>query len=1027
MTGGDSDGERGVSVDTAADDLPREYASVRSLDTGAIALIAAGDSRVALASVSGVISVLAPDGDDDVQFDLEGRPQGLAVGSVIYAAVDDRVYGYGFDGSRQWETPLDDVTALCWMPGPSRVVAATGAGEFVLLDADDGAERGRIDRTHTDVSEEVLLAGRADEFLAGESWYLTGFGPDGDRRGEAMLDGTVTGVGLLPDVAVVSLHGGEIVGVDADDGAVRWTRDIGAEWLAPRGERGLYAATDRGVVRVTADGDVTDAGVDATGPAQVATTIDGEVACRINGRTAEVLRPRLSLSGVELRPSPTSLRAGEELAVAVETRGGPTTGTIRVFSDDASFQPESRRVSLDAGGRAEPRFTLAEAAGSRVAASVVFDPDDADSDTTETRTTLQLPESASTPVVDASVIGIDDGTATVDATLRMSGGSELPAVSLSPGDVDIVPSPGQSSASRTLSLPLGADQVTATTADGESVDTTVSVPATPLSVSIDGRDDGFVDVILENDAEVPVGDEVQVTGDPFSAPVERPVSLDPGARLTLALPASHAGDGEIHVEAAVATATAAVSLDRAAFTPPGESATPPAGGSDRPHSGRSAGRTAGTDTSAHATSDTPATAPAGEAPTPDPDHDPTRTSTESRAGRDRSPGGSAASDGTAAHQSGRDDTRRDRSDSEPGRRADPSPGSEVDGSSPASADQTAPTAESETVASGSPDSIDLTRRLEPDAAKEGHAIEETLTVENRSSESRLVTLRSDGQETTVELPAETETAASRYHAGWNAASITVPAVTACAGEREATVPSASIPIEPAPVTVRPTLSVQSDTTEVRLDVTNSLETPCSVLEIGSKGFSSAAGFDGFEVPPGGEGSQETTYTGTPTERPALTFVRTDTGERPVQTLAAVHEPTTPPVSVTVDSVDVLDDRDTNVVLRVRNEGGAPLDVRVEATGAAPDEYLYAAGELAALDPGEAATHRVECTVDDDRIELPIDLETTPTDGGDPRSTTVTVSGDRTDDAGRWQVDADDDDGPSAPATLSTPLDVRPVG
>ena len=183
MTAGDSNGEHGASGETAADDLPRAYASVRSTDTGAVALVAAGGSRLALASVSGVISVLAPDAEGDAQFDLEGRPQGLAVGSLVYAAVDDTVYGYSFDGTRRWETSLDGVTALCWVPGPSRVIAATNTGAFVFLDADEGTERGRIDRIHEDVSEEVLLAGRNDEFLAGESWYLTGFGPEGDRRG----------------------------------------------------------------------------------------------------------------------------------------------------------------------------------------------------------------------------------------------------------------------------------------------------------------------------------------------------------------------------------------------------------------------------------------------------------------------------------------------------------------------------------------------------------------------------------------------------------------------------------------------------------------------------------------------------------------------------------------------------------------------------------------------------------------------------------------------------------------------------
>ena len=264
--------------------------------------------------------------------------------------------------------------------------------------------------------------------------------------------------------------------------------------------------------------------------------------------------------------------------------------------------------------------------------------------------------------------------------------------------------------------------------------------------------------------------------------------------------------------------------------------------------------------------------------------------------------------------------------------------------------------------------------------------------------------------------------ASRYHAGWDADSIELPAVTARTDEAAASVPAVSVPVEPAPVVVRATLSVQSTSTDVRLDVRNNLDTTCSVLEAGSKGFPSTVGFEGFEVVPGATDRREASTQGTPAERPALTFVRIDRRQRPLQTIAAVHERTTPPVSVTVDSIEVVGDRDTNVVVRVRNDGGSPLDVRVEATGDAPDEYLYTAEDLDGLDPGAEAVHQVECTVDDDRIELPIRVEAAPTGGGDSRSTTAVVSGDRTAEASTWQVDTKGDgDAPDPPATLSTPF------
>jgi hypothetical protein len=997
------DESRAAASEGAPGDPPGEYVPVRSVDTGAIALIAAGDDRLALGSVSGGISVLAPDAADDAQFGVEGRPRGLAIGSLVYVAVDDRVCGYGFDGARRWETPLDGVTALCWVPGCSRVVAATDAGAFVLLDAADGSERGRIDRTHADVSEAVLLAGRDDEFLAGESWYLTGFGADGDRRGEAMLDGTITGVGLLDGAAVASLHGDRVVGVDAADGTTRWSRDLGVEWLAPRGADGLYAATDRGIVRITGDGDVTDVGVVAGADAQVAISADGRLACRIDGRTAEVLRPRASLAGVDLELTPASLRAGEELSVTVESRGGAASGTVRVSADGASFSPGSRRVSVAAGERAEIGFALAEPTASRVAVTAVFDPAAPDGEPTAADATLSVPASTPTPEVDARVLEVTGNTATVEVTVRTPDGSELPGFAVSPGDADVAPDPGRSSASRTLAVPLGTDRVTVTTDDGASVDAAVSVPATPLSASVEGRD-GFVDVTLENDAGVRVDGDVRVTGDPLPTPVERPVSLAPGARLTLAIPAARTGAGEVSVDAGAVDTTTAVSLDRAALPPTDGTATRGRPRGDRTATDWPTDPDAGVGASGTAPRDAPATPPSDREPAA-PDPDPPRR-----------PAGSDAGDRPA-------DAPTDPDDRPP---ADGSVGSTTaDGSPPEPAGRPAPSGTDADAPVTGGDPIGLARSLESETANEGHAVEETLTVENRSSEPQSVTLRSDEAEATVELRPGAEATASRYHAGWDADSIEVPAVTARADGSEATAPSASIPIDPAPVVVRPALSVRATTTDVRLDVFNDLDTTCSVLEVGSKGFSNSVTFEGFDVAPGAEARRETSYRGTPAERPALTFVRIDRRRRPLPTLAAVNDSAAPPVSVAVDSVDTLGDRDTNVVLRVRNEGAAPLDVDVEATGTAPDEYLYSPERFAGLGPGESTTHRVECVADGDRIELPVALDTTPTgDADDPQSTTVTVSGDRTADADAWRVDADGGtDAPALPATLSTPLNV----
>ena len=1050
---------------TPDNDRPVAYTAVQSVDSGSIARIAVADSRIALASVSGGITVLTPDTDDIAQFSVEERPRGLAVGPLVYVALDDCVLGYDTDGSKRWESPIDGVSALCRISDPSGVVAATDAGEFVILDASDGTERHRIDRTHADVSETVVLAGRDTEFLAGESWYLTGFGADGDRRGEAMLDGTITGLGLLDGVSVVSLHGDRIVGVDAADGTTRWTRDLGVEWLAPQGSDGLYAASDRGIVCITPGGEVTDAGVDAPDAAQVAITTDGSLACRIDGRTAEVLRPRAAVSGVDVEITPASLRVGEELTVTVANPGGPTTGTVHVSGEEASVRPDSRSVSLDADDQVTLRFTLADAVGSQVTIRAAFEPADGQGDDRSvTQTTVTVPESTSAPAVDAECLHVTDGTGSVELAVETPDGSDLPAVSVAPGDTTIDPESGRSVAARTLSVPLGTDQLTITTDDADPIDVELSVPPAPLSAAIQGRDDGFVDVTIANDATVSVDDEVRVTGDLLAAPVERSVSLDPGDRLTLAVPTAHSGSGEIRVDAAVISTVATVTLPRAAFPaaetmeatdrnarPREHQAGPPSSPDARPADTNASPR--GGDTAASARTDET------------PDRTPQRresarsdTRTDSTAGRDgtTAPTGTAAEPESTNDRPERGDARSDArsesaddravhpdtedtlsaSDSEstgaaepsspgdsslgpvssgsggPNAHTDPSPGQPAD--TPRDADAGAPV---------SRESIDLSRRLESESAHEGHAIEETLTIENPAAESQSVTIEADDERVTLEVPPDATATVSRYHAGWDTDSIELPAVTARTDAAEASAPAASIPIESAPVVVRPALSVQSTSTDIRLDVRNNLDTTCSVLEIGSKGFPSTVGFEAFDVAPDATGRREASTDGTPAERPALTFVRIDRRQRPLQTVAAVDERTTPPITVTVDAVETVGDRDTNVVVRVRNDGGSPLDVHIEATGDAPDEYLYTAEDIDALDPGADAVHQIECTVDDDRIELPIELTATPTGDDDSRATTVVVSGDRTAETSTWQVAAEADDAPDLPTTLSTPLDV----
>ncbi|MFB6091755.1 MAG: hypothetical protein ABEK02_01950 [Haloquadratum sp.] len=978
-----------------------EYAAVRSLDTGSVVATAVGDSRIALAAVSGDVSLVAPEETDQLQFGVEGRPRSLALDPLCYVSLDDRVLAFRTDdGARAWETTLDGVTALCSLPEASLLVAATG-DDFVGLDAGDGTERFRTDREHADVADSVVLAGRGDRFLAGASWYLTTFDAAGDLRHEADLDGAVTGLGLLEDLAVVALRGGRLSGVGVESGASQWSYDRHVDWLAPRGSDHLYAASEGRIVAVAPDGDVAPVGADSGGDAdRLVAAIDGSLACRVRGRTTDVLRPRASVSAVDLDLRTASVPVGGDLAVSVENHGTPVRGEVRVSSDGAAVRPETRPVALDADERTSLSFTLADAGASTADVTVEFVGSDGDAvSDPAVRIEERLDVRASTPELAAETEfrAIERGTASVDVLVRTDDGSELPRVSIEPGGVTVEPAAGQSSLRRTIHVPLGTDRLLVAPEGGGHAPTRIdlSLPTDPLSIAVRGRDDGFVDVELDNRSGVPIEDEVRVTGEALPTPVERVASLAPEGRLTIALPATASGTQTIDVATETASASSTVTLDRAALaggaTEAAESTSPSSSPSTSPSSSPS--------TSPSSSPSSSPTAPGRPEP-----GDATAPADE------RS---SAESPGTAG--SGFES-------------ADPvSPEPSSSASDPASREATPTDSEAD---AGPP--IDLSRDLGAESVPEGHAVEETLTLTNRSPESQTVTLSSGEATETVELDGSESARASRYHAAWEATSVDVPAVTAEAADHETTVPATSLGVDDADVLVRPTLFEQASTTDVRLAVQNNLDRPCAVIEVGSRGFDRSVPFDGFEVQPGATASQETTYQGTPAEDPALTFVRINQRPRPIQTVAPVYDSRSAPVSVAVEAVDVLGDRDTNVVLRLRNESESPLDLRVEATGDAPDEYLYSASEIEALPPGEDTTHRVECTGDADHIELPVEISATPAgesgDDAEPDEATITVAGDRTADAAEWEqerADAGDADASDdAPSTLSTPFDLQ---
>ncbi|MFC6873280.1 PQQ-binding-like beta-propeller repeat protein [Halobellus marinus] len=1034
------------------EDVADAYEPVRSVDTGSVVRSAVGDARIALGSVSGDVTLLTADAEESRQIRIGERPRGLAVDPLLYVGVSSRLQAYTLDGDPAWDATIAGVEALCSLPGDSIVLAATAAGEFVGLDAHDGSIRFRTDRKHAEVSDRIHLAGRDGRFLASASWYLTVFDTGGRLRTEVDLDGAITAVGALDGLAVVALRGGRLAGVELATGEIQWTREQETDWLAPRGTGVLYASAGDRLLSLDATGEVTvvntfDAGesrreaVRRSGSRErrIFVTTEGSLACRIDDTEAEVFRPTGSLPTVGLTVRDSTVRVGEAVTVDIESRGSSVRGDVRIESDDATFQPESRAVRLDAGDETSVTFTLSDAAAGTATATVAFleggAPSAAQSHETRAAEPLTVRGGQSPLAVETDWHAIENGAAVFDVTVGTEDGSELPRLTISSGE-DVVPNPGQSSLARTVSIPLDTDTIEIVPADArEPVSRAVTLPSEPLSLSVSAQE-GFVDVRLSNEASVRIVDSLRVTGDDLPDGFERSVSLAPGAELTVAIPSLVDGRTEVRAETAVTAATTVVAVDRAAL---GERSRAQA------------------DASQSATGSTADSAGGEKQPdsTTDRSAEARHSATEQISDRsDPSSPASSASSASATESS---------ADAESDRTAPATPTETADADRDTVAAETRDdlTAENRLTA---PDPIDLSREFDADAVPQGHAVEETVTIDNVTTEQRSVTISSGGGTETIDVtvPAEQETQVLRYHAAWGSTPVPIPGITARTDEYETSLPETAVDVEPSSLVVRPVLSERATETDVCVAVRNDRDRACSVVEIGSRGFSRSATFDDFEVSPDAVGYGATTYEGTPAEDPSLTFVGVEGRNRPIRTLAPVRERASIPVSVAVEAIDVLGDRDTNVVLRVDNDSDVPLDVRVEAKGDVPDEYLYSASTLAGIPPGESATHRIECTTDAEAIELPVEVvasladdptagdnatggEATPGDNatdseataGDDRTdsdesaaesmtATLVVTGDRSADAAAWSVDAGDDPEatiePTEPGTLSTPFE-----
>jgi hypothetical protein len=164
---------------------------------------------------------------------------------------------------------------------------------------------------------------------------------------------------------------------------------------------------------------------------------------------------------------------------------------------------------------------------------------------------------------------------------------------------------------------------------------------------------------------------------------------------------------------------------------------------------------------------------------------------------------------------------------------------------------------------------------------------------------------------------------------------------------------------------------------VRVEVDNNLSEPVEITGMSIRGLTEPP-FDTVVIGPGESVDRELTLPESFPETPCLASLQADIdGTREeFRTVASMPSPKAQWVDISVADIDAIDDGEFNLTLVVQNQGATNLTVNIQARGDAPDEYLYSGTTVDELSPSGEISHRIECTVDETAVEIPIDLEST---------------------------------------------------
>jgi outer membrane protein assembly factor BamB len=334
-------------------------------------------------------------------------------------------------------------------------------------------------------------------------------------------------------------------------------------------------------------------------------------------------------------------------------------------------------------------------------------------------------------------------------------------------------------------------------------------------------------------------------------------------------------------------------------------------------------------------------------------------------------------------------------------------------------------------ASDESDALELARRFDPEQPALGALQFEYVDVTNTGSEPREVTVRSaDNPEVTAVVDPEESRSFVRAHS-FTESSVEVPPVSVDSDGGRRTADAVELSVQDPDWYCVAAVAPTVDGPQLYVRFVNESRTRVSVSDLSLRSLSFASEPGTFEVPPR---STETTTLPLDGDRadgaPALLSFSAGadvSASTEYQTL--VHVPDRERnglsnVDVDFDEETVLDDAGGTIVVRLRNDGPAPLEgVTLAAEGDQVRTMLYDSLTVDTLAPGESVTHYVDVDGVEDGLDLPLQLSV-----ADGPSEVVTIQADRPEEAAirveRPSLATPGEVDVSLPARMSTGFEVE---